>query len=328
MTKERLNRIILMAPIILRGGSRGVSLDELGRKFRVSREEILDDLAVLAGCSTAVPGEAPDDPYYCVRVDRYGDRVHLSNAAFFRRPMTITGEEALVLVVAGKALIRSGIFDEKGPLDKAMSKIEMLLKRSRARIPAGGDRIEVDILEHPGRWWGLIEEAFEKGLNLLIEYYSFSRDQRSEREVEPLTMITMYGHWYLVAWCHQAGDIRIFKLDRIAKAKITGNHSTRVLEGSFQIPQFVGEYRPGGRAQHVKLRFQGREGRRLLEEWPAARYREHRDGTITIEMWTMNLEWLSYSLLRFGDCFIVESPSCLAGLLESRAREVLDAYRK
>ena len=64
----------------------------------------------------------------------------------------------------------------------------------------------------------LIRAATEAGQNLELEYLSASRDELTTRVVEPMQVITVDGHWYLDAYCHRAGDMRRFRVDRIVKA--------------------------------------------------------------------------------------------------------------
>ena len=47
------------------------------------------------------------------------------------------------------------------------------------------------------------------------EYYTQGRGELSERNVEPLRLQRLKQHWYIVAWCRKADDLRSFRLDRI-----------------------------------------------------------------------------------------------------------------
>ena len=50
-------------------------------------------------------------------------------------------------------------------------------------------------------------------------YLSASRDELTTRTVEPVQVITVDGHWYLDAYCHRAGDMRRFRVDRIGAVR-------------------------------------------------------------------------------------------------------------
>ena len=316
----RLNRMLLMVPLILR--EEGASIEELCRALGVDRKELMADLDTLWLCG--LPSYTPLD-----LIDRRieGDRVYLSMADYFSRPLTVTRQEALTLLVAGRTLIGAGFFDETGPLASALEKVEgMLTEEQKGDVEDIARRIEVELDSYPGKWWKEIENGIGSGHNIILEYYSYSRDTVSEREVEPFSLVWSRGHWYLMAWCHLAEDMRLFRLDRIKSVAPTEHQVTRSAGGEFYVPELVGEYRPGRRAHHVKLRFFGREGRRLAEEWPAAEFTDNADGSVSVEFRTRNLKWLSSYLMKFGDRFKVESPEELKVMLRDRVTELLEVY--
>jgi len=316
----RLNRMLLMVPLILR--EEGASIEELCRALGVDRKELMADLDTLWLCG--LPSYTPLD-----LIDRRieGDRVYLSMADYFSRPLTVTRQEALTLLVAGRTLIGAGFFEEEGPLASALEKVEgMLTEEQKGDVEDIARRIEVELDSYPGKWWKEIENGIGSGHNIILEYYSYSRDTVSEREVEPFSLVWSRGHWYLMAWCHLAEDMRLFRLDRIKSVAPTEHQVTRSAGGEFYVPELVGEYRPGRRAHHVKLRFFGREGRRLAEEWPAAEFTDNADGSVAVEFRTRNLKWLSSYLMKFGDRFKVESPEELKVMLRDRVTELLEVY--
>lgn len=319
---RRLNRILLMVPLILR--EEGASIDELCGALDAGREDVLADLDVLFLCG--LPDYGPGD-LIDKRIEE--DRVYLGMADFFSRPLTITGDEALALLVAGEAMENAGFFEQMSPVGSALEKVKRVVTVQGGKRTAGetAGRIDVELAGHAGRWWGEIEEGMEKGKDLMIEYYSFSRGDMTRRDVEPLSLVTAYGRWYLLAWCHQAEDRRLFRLDRMKSIEMIEPRGAGKGGEEVPVPAFIGEFKPGRKAHKVKLRFSGKEGRRLLEEWPTATFTEHEDGTLTVELRTMNLSWLSHYLLRFGDRLRIESPRKLRKLVGEAASKMLEVYR-
>lgn len=317
---SRLNRILLMVPYIV--GPEGASIRELCGKFRVSREELMCDLDTLRMCG--VPNYTPYDLIdYWVE----GDRVHVEFADFFERPLTLTREEAVALFVAGHALIRSRMFRKDSALGSALDKVgRVLSQQEKEDVENVIERILVEMDAYSGRWKEIIEEGLEKQKNLLIEYYSFSRGEMTTREVEPLSLVWSSGYWYLLAWCHEAADNRLFRMDRIKNVSLTKRKAGAGERRDFTVPELVGEYKPGRKAHQVKLKFVGREGRRLVEEWPTATVTEGRGGSVTVEFRTQNLSWLSNYLLKFGDRMNIESPNELKKMVEDKAGQLLKEY--
>ncbi|MCG2796073.1 MAG: WYL domain-containing protein [Actinomycetia bacterium] len=317
---SRLNRILLMVPLILR--EEGASMEELCDALGAGREEILADLDVLFLCG--LPDYGPGD-----LIDRriLDDRVYLSMADFFSRPLTITTDEALALLVAGEALVGAGFFEPGSPAGSALKKVgDVVPGQGRGSAEEIARHIDVKLGANPGRWWEVIEEGLERGKDLRLEYYSFSRGDVTSRDVEPLSLVTSYGHWYLLAWCRRVEGRRLFRLDRIISVEMIDPTGDGRSDDGLEMPELVGELKPGRNAHYVKLRFSGREGRRLLEEWPAATFTEQDDGTLTVVLRTRNLSWLSRYLLRFGDRLRIESPKKLRKLVREAASKMLEVY--
>ena len=317
---ERLNRMLLMVPFLAR--KEGASVNELCRKFEIDQATLMQDLDTLQMCG--VPDYSPADLMEWSLED---GRARMIFADYFKRPLNLTRQEALSLFVAGSALIRSGVFPESGALESALGKIELLLsEESKVKLEEVIERVEVEMRAYDGTMRGIIDLGLEKGMNLQLDYWSFSRDEMTHREVEPVSLVCSRGFWYLVAWCHVSEDFRLFRLDRIASVELTDHPVANRIRESFDIPRVVGEYKPGKKSHRVKLLFAGRQGRRIVEEWPAAEVTERGDGSVYVELRTRNLEWLATYLLRFGGNVSVEGPRELRKMVEQKANTLLEAY--
>lgn len=60
-----------------------------------------------------------------------------------------------------------------------------------------------------------IESAITRRKTIRFPYYSIGRDERSEREVDPYSLLYLGGNWYMVGFAHERGSLRIFRLSRI-----------------------------------------------------------------------------------------------------------------
>ncbi len=317
---ERLNRLLVMVPYLARAD--GADVKVLCREFGLTEPELMQDLDTLRMCG--VPDYTPADLMdYWIE----GGRVHVMMADYFARPLNMTRPEVLSLFVAGSALLRSGVFAENGALDSALSKIErMLSEETKEELEKVISHIEVEMRAYEGNMREIIDEGLEKGMNLELDYWTFSRDEMTSREVEPLSLVCSQGYWYLLGWCHTSDDYRLFRLDRIARVRLTDNPCQERVRESFDIPRVVGEYKPGRKAHQVRLTFEGKQGRRIVEQWPAAQVTEKGDGTISVELRTRNLAWLATYLLRFGGQVKIEGPKELRKMVAKKADDLLEAY--
>lgn len=64
----------------------------------------------------------------------------------------------------------------------------------------------------------LLALAVEQARRVEFTYYSISRDVTGARRVEPYGLKFSRGYWYVVGRCMDAGEIRVFRLDRIKGA--------------------------------------------------------------------------------------------------------------
>lgn len=60
-----------------------------------------------------------------------------------------------------------------------------------------------------------IESAISRRKTIRFTYYSIGRDEVSEREVDPYSLLYLGGNWYMVGYAHERDDIRLFRLSRI-----------------------------------------------------------------------------------------------------------------
>ena len=69
-----------------------------------------------------------------------------------------------------------------------------------------------------------VQQAIAESLVIAIEYRDRNSDD-SSREVEPVGVLAVDDDWYLVGWCRLRADARTFRLDRIRRADLTGEHA-------------------------------------------------------------------------------------------------------
>jgi proteasome accessory factor C len=60
-----------------------------------------------------------------------------------------------------------------------------------------------------------IESAIGRRKTIRFSYYSIGRDERSQREVDPYSLLYAAGNWYVVGHSHERDATRIFRLSRI-----------------------------------------------------------------------------------------------------------------
>ena len=69
---------------------------------------------------------------------------------------------------------------------------------------------------------GELRRAAAEGTVVHIVYTALGSGSTTERDIEPWTVFSTMGNWYVAAHCRLAGGERVFRIDRIQEAEPTG----------------------------------------------------------------------------------------------------------
>jgi proteasome accessory factor C len=134
----------------------------------------------------------------------------------------------------------------------------------------------------------------------------------------------MDGHWYVDAFCHRAGDMRRFRVDRINAVRQPDRPAEfrrvdRDAEDSFV---------PGPGAVEVHLRL-GRGGQWVPESIPVRVVRREGDGQVSeVALDVGGMAWFERLLLQLGTDAQVVSPPELTDLAARAAERLLRTYQE
>ncbi len=201
---ERLRRLLVMLPWIMERGE--VPVREVAERFDTTESAVIADLERASMCG--LPPFEPGD-----LIDLFVDDgvVYAGPPKFFTRPLRLTAPEGFALLVAGRAAMQLPGADPHGPLARALDKLAEGL---------GSAGLEVD-LPRPAAADELAA-AVEAGAQLRIAHWSESRDETTERVIDPLAVFTDRGYWYVIADDHRSGEERTFRIDRVESIERTG----------------------------------------------------------------------------------------------------------
>jgi proteasome accessory factor C len=198
---DRLGRLLNLVPYLL--ARPGIEIAQASAEFGISDRQLREDLELLWVCG--LPGYGPGD---LIDMAFDGDRVTITYDAGIDRPLRLTPDEALALVVALRMLAEMPGVSGRDAIERALAKIEN----------AAGDIADAPIaVRMPGDQDRLatIRRMVERRRALSITYYTAARDATSERVVDPMRVLIIDGRTYLEAWCRQAEAVRLFRVDRI-----------------------------------------------------------------------------------------------------------------
>jgi proteasome accessory factor C len=318
--RDQVARLLALVPYIQ--ARREVSLEQAATDFGVPASQIVKDLNVLWFCG--LPGLGMGDLIEIDMEALEGEGViRLSNADYLSRPLRLDSSEASALIVALRALREGGDDDVRPIVDRTLNKLEAAAGDGAA-VAA---QVDIRMPEQAGALNELRERltrAVDQRRQVRLDYYVPTRDQSTERVVDPLRVVTAEGNAYLEAWCHVAEDQRLFRLDRISSAVVLeeavedhGDLEPRNLaDGIFQ---------PSSDDLLVTMTLEP-SARWVAEYYPVEDRVEEPGGRLTVRLRVGDPAWLTQLMLRLGASAQVTDPPDIADDVRRVAAQALQNY--
>jgi proteasome accessory factor C len=311
---ERLSRLLAMVPWLLQ--RQGVGLDEAARHFGITQAQLVKDLELLFVCGT--PGHMPDD---LIEADWEDGKVYLGNADYIARPLRLSVDEALALMVGLRALATTSGLVEHDAVARALSKLE----EATGAVGAPSARVQVSIDDGArSSVLARARDAVAAHRRLHLAYLVPTRDEVTERDVDPMRVAYLDGHWYLEGWCHRAEDVRLFRLDRIQSLDVLDVDGTPPPQAQ---PRDVNEalFTPGEEDLEVVVETD-RAGAWIVDYYPVDRVEALGDGRRRVTLHVSDPALVRRLAWRMGGHVRVVSPVDLAASVAAGAQEALRAY--
>lgn len=312
-SQSQVLRMLAMVPYLQ--SNDGVPVLDVAQEFGVTPKQIRDDLKLLMFTGVGqFAGQLIDVDLTALEDDGV---VHIRDAEFMTRPLRISAQEGAALIVALRTLRASGSGEELIVIDSALAKLESAMGDTvHAPVDVVLDQVDPQI-HHT------IVRALAEGLRLSMTYATDTRDEQSQREVDPRRVFTERGRLYLEAWCLTAQDLRFFRLDRVVAAQMTDtpaqDHDAAprdVSDGIFtvgeQTPYALVELHPGAHW--------------MTEYYPVELVEQDDRGVWTAKLFGADWGWLRRLVLRNAGSVAVLEPAHLRSDVVETARSALGAY--
>jgi proteasome accessory factor C len=309
---DRLARLLNLVPYLL--ARPGIEIVEAAADLGVTERQLRDDLELLWVCG--LPGYGPGD---LIDMAFDGDHVTVTYDAGIDRPLRLTPDEALALVVALRMLAETADAGGRDSIERALAKIET----------AAGDLADAPVAirmtpDVASDRLASIRRSVERGRALQITYYTATRDETSERTVDPMRVLIVEGRAYLEAWCRQAESVRLFRVDRIDALTELDEPATLPRQARHS-DLSDGIFRAGADLPLITLRI-GRWARWITEYYPCETVRECADDDWVVTMRVSDLAWARRLVLGLGADVAVVDPAALAAEVRDEAIKALAAY--
>lgn len=166
---------------------------------------------------------------------------------------------------------------------------------------------------------------------ILVEHFHRLRNESVMRELSPQSIVFYRNAWYLQAWCHMRGGLRVFALDAIRRAEFTGEPALDIdpREVRQRLDATYGIF-DSATVKRARIRFSPAQARWVASElWhPEQRGTLRDDGSCEIELpYGVETELLM-DVMRFGPEAEILEPAELRTAAASLLERAVALYRE
>jgi predicted DNA-binding transcriptional regulator YafY len=300
----RAKRLLSLLPH-LSGGDR-IALADLAKAVGCTPEEVAVDLTTLTLC-----GIPPFTPFDMVDLDIDGDYVTVyMDPPGLDQPLRLTVPEARALVAALEVAGYAADSELRGKLRavSAAAVSEAELERTVRTGAAPGGAAEV---------YATLAEASEDHEKLKISYYTGSTGRISERVVHPWALVQRLGVWYLVALCEEAGQERVFRMDRIRAVEHTGQLFDPPAEVHTDVTPDAAEL------DVAEIRFSADVRPPDERAWPGMQIEYAEDGSAIARVPFQTVSWIARRVVAYLGQATVVGPDSVRAAVRNLAEESL-----
>ncbi|MDP9823017.1 proteasome accessory factor C [Nocardioides massiliensis] len=316
--RDQLARMLALVPYLQH--REAVPLDQVARDLGVPAEQVVRDLNVLWFCG--LPGLGMGD---LIEVDMDAldgeGVVRISNADYLSRPLRLRADEASALLVALQTLRATAPADQRETVDSVIAKLAAAAEDGAAHA----SQVAVQVADGGAeeRLRDQLEHAVAARRQVRIAYLVPSRDEVTDRVVDPFAVVRHDGQHYLRAWCHLAGGERRFRLDRIQKATVL---DTPVNVPTDTAPVALDEqiFSPGPDAVPARLRL-ATPARWVVDYVPHDEVVEVGDD-LEVALRVADVRWLERLVLRCAPHATVLEPAEVGVRVRATAAATLELY--
>ena len=282
MTAEvQFQRIVALVAELSRADRQGedtITLRQLADRHGVTDRVIADDIRTL----TVLGDRAHEaDWLLSIRIWQQEDRVSITSAGPFRRPVRLSPEEQLAVQLA------LAIDPDGAELATRLSSLWNGTSHANTAKAQQREETTIDVVRRAARDHTVLE----------IEYAGEAQREVRTRTIQPHQVAESGVRTYVVAWAEDVGAWRHFRLDRILSATTTARRfEPRADFEPLEHPRDA--FRPGGMTERVTVRFSADAAPWVMEFYAGCE--QQADGSVLLHLDVSSPEWLVRRVLEFG----------------------------
>ncbi|HPW40548.1 MAG TPA: YafY family protein [Bacillota bacterium] len=308
----KLDRLVSIIVLLLR--KERVQARELAEIFEVSVRTILRDIEAINLAGIPI-------------VTYQGANGGIGIAEGYRLDKSVLTEDDMSTIISALRGIDGTIPDSRHGI--LMEKLRNALPSSQLEtLDAKVQQLIIDLSP-----WGpnellkysitCIRKAIENHNEIEFEYID-STGKRTNRRVEPYTLVLKGQKWYLYAWCHTRQDFRLFKLSRMRELEVT----TAVYQPKKVPMERLDWEEPWSTSESMvslRLVFE-KEMESIVTEWFGESVEKLEDGRLLANALLPENNWLYGFILSFGAGVEVIEPLHIRKILAEISKQIYEKY--
>jgi len=300
----RVNRLLEITTLLLKRNV--IPAREFAERFNVSTRTIYRDVEELSSAGI---------PVYMIKGK--GGGISLLDTYTFNKTL-LSEHESDSLLLALKTLQAT----QYPEIDNFLLKLEALFNNS-----ASSAWVHIEFSP-----WGSIPNEENKFIEIkhailnqkVIRFdYVDAREEKSQRQIEPMQMIFKSQSWYLRGYCTDRQDFRTFRLSRIKNLKVT---DTGFKRRDTQINQQQDEQPLPKPLTRIKMKFSNEVTHRVYDDFDDELIIKNPDGSCHVTIDLVEDEWVYGFILSYG-CYVeILEPDHIKQLITNRMKKAIQLY--
>lgn len=304
MKKIKVDRLIGIITILLKRDK--VTAPFLAEKFEVSRRTINRDIEDI--CKAGIP---------IITTQGYDGGITIAEG--YKIDKTLLTYKEVDSILTGLKSIES-IFNSSY-INKIADKFS-----NKDIVQSSNGTILIDLSSHYKKILTLKIELIKKAIDeeCLINFRYFYDKGEVEKVVEPYILIFRWSSWYILGYCTERNDFRLFKLNRITELSVMEQsfYKRDVPNEKLEFDKFF--------TNEIKLvaLFEERVMYRLVDEYGVDSFTTVENNKLLFKMGFSNMDNLLDWIKSFGDSVKVIEPKEVCLELKRNAENILKIYKE
>ena len=175
-----------------------------------------------------------------------------------------------------------------------------------------------------------IMEAMTENSELVMDYRKYTSDSAETLHLKPYAVKEYAKRWYLIAYCLERQDLRVYGLDRIQKLEPSGKKFR--MPKNFDVDELFstsfGIYLPGDKARSITFRVPQSDAP-FFRDLPLHKSQQEikeEDGKVTFSIFVCPDRNLIMEFCKFGSKMEVLSPIDVRKMVAEELRKAADIY--